>query len=162
MIRLMDRAGVQPVTVEFIRTMFTRGAEYIDDVHWTGFYGPVSDGTHFVNYDYVKPPVLKTLWGVNHTALTREPARVPDEYTNQTYHYTLQEIDIRTRGSLPFKTPLGRFTTLQTLPFEEVVPAFRFWVSHNPNGSRPLLTRAGLWTTPRHQEVINTLVFVRN
>ena len=53
---------------------------------------------------------------------------MPDKYTDRIYQYLQQEVDIRAKGSLPYVTLLGPCRTFETLPLEEVVPAFRFWV----------------------------------
>ena len=68
---------------------------------------------------------------MNQTVLTSERVRVPDKYTDKIYQYAQQEVDISTKGSLPFVTILGPIHTLQTLPLDEVVPAFRFWVQQD-------------------------------
>ena len=62
---------------------------------------------------------------------THEHVRVPDKYIDKIYQYTQEELDISIKGSLPFVTILGPIHTLQTLPLDEVVPAFRFWVQQD-------------------------------
>ena len=38
MLKLMKQAGMKPVTIEFIRKVFSEGAEYIDNVDISGVY----------------------------------------------------------------------------------------------------------------------------
>ena len=45
--------------------------------------------------------------------------------------FTKQELDICTKGSLPYVTLVGGSHALQTLPLDEVVPVFRFWVQQD-------------------------------
>ena len=128
MLQLMKQAGMKKVTVEFIRTVFSKGAEYIDDVDISGLYPELPVDKQLGNYEYVEPPVLKKIWDVNRTVLTSSHVRVPDKHTDKIYQYTKQEVDLRTKGSVPFVTIVGPIHTLQELPLDEVVPAFRFWV----------------------------------
>ena len=38
MLKLMKQAGMKQVTIEFIRKVFSEGAEYIDEVDISGLY----------------------------------------------------------------------------------------------------------------------------
>ena len=38
MLQLMKQAGMKQVTIEFIRKVFSEGAEYIEDVDLSGLY----------------------------------------------------------------------------------------------------------------------------
>lgn len=128
MLKLMQEAGMEQVTIDFVKKVLTEGGEYIDDVDSIGLYDVVQSDEAFGNYEYKEPPKLRKVWDVRPTVLASEHVRVPDKYTDIIHRYTLQGVDIATKGSLPPKTPLGPYHALQTLPSDTVIPAFRFWV----------------------------------
>ena len=79
MLKLMKQAGMKQVTIEFIRKVFTEGAEYIDDVDISGLYPELPVEKQFGNYEYIEPPVSKKVWDVYQTVSTNEHVRVPDK-----------------------------------------------------------------------------------
>ena len=66
-LKLMKQAGMKQVTIEFIRKVFSEGAEYIEDVDISGLYSELPVEKQFGNYEYIEPPVLKKVWDVNQT-----------------------------------------------------------------------------------------------
>ena len=81
MLTLMRQAGMSDTTVEFVRTVFTDGADYVGDVSLTGLYDQVPPDKEWGKYEYQEPPVLRKWHNVNKTFITSKHVRVPDKFT---------------------------------------------------------------------------------
>ena len=68
MLTLMRQAGMSASTVEFVRTIFTEGADYGGQVSLTGLYDQVPPDKEWGKYEYQEPPVLRK--SVSYTHLT--------------------------------------------------------------------------------------------
>ena len=79
----MRQARMSPITIEFIRKLFTDGADCVYDVPLTGLYDRVPPDKEWGKYEYQEPPVIRKLFDVNHTVLTNQHIRVPDKFTSQ-------------------------------------------------------------------------------
>ena len=133
MVKMMRQAGMSMETCHFIRTVFSKGADYVGpNVPLTGLYDKVKPGTELGKYEVIEPAVLKKVFDLPTTLVTNKHVRVPDSFVNEIYQETLKEskVDVD-NGTLPFSTVLGPFRTLQSLPAEVVHPAFRFWVEQD-------------------------------
>ena len=59
MLTLMRQAGMSDTTVEFVRCVFTEGADYVGEVPLTGLYDQVPPDKEWGTYEYQEPPVLR-------------------------------------------------------------------------------------------------------
>jgi len=91
-------------TVEFVRRVFTEGADYVGEVPLTGLYDQVPPDKEWGKYEYQEPPVLRKVYDVNKTVITSKHVRVPDKFTDKIYEFTRVEVDPMSEGALPFKT----------------------------------------------------------
>ena len=131
MLTLMRQAGMSDTTVEFVRCVFTEGADYVGEVPLTGLYDLVPPDKEWGEYEYQEPPVLRKVYDVNKTVITSKHVRVPDKFTDKIYEFTQVEVDPMSEGALPFKTVVGPCLLFQELPADVVHPAFRFWVEQD-------------------------------
>jgi hypothetical protein len=132
LLNLMRSAKMDPSTIDFIRTMFVYGVNYVGRVPLTGLFEKVPYGSERGKYEVKDPTVLTKLFDVSKTTvLSGSSCRVPDTFTRSIYKATLVEIDPKAEGALPYKTVLGPFKSFEELPEPELHPAFRFWVQQD-------------------------------